>query len=87
MSNSIGAGSLKRASPVGLTVSFRKRILGVSMRTIMGFLALVMAMLPFVGVAQASPEGKRIMLLGTSSTHPISASGPRPSTNWPRRLE
>jgi len=40
------------------------------MRIIMGFLALVMAILPFGGVAQASPEGKRIMLLGTSSTHP-----------------
>ena len=40
------------------------------MRIVMGLLALVVAMLPFGGTAQASPEGKRIMLLGTANTNP-----------------
>jgi ribose transport system substrate-binding protein len=40
------------------------------MRVMIVLLVLVMSILPFGGVAQASPEGKRIMLLGTANTNP-----------------
>jgi ribose transport system substrate-binding protein len=40
------------------------------MRIVIGLLALVAATLPFGGNAKASPEGKRVMLLGTANTNP-----------------
>jgi ribose transport system substrate-binding protein len=40
------------------------------MRIVIGLLALVAAMLPLGGSAKASPEGKRVMLLGTANTNP-----------------
>jgi ribose transport system substrate-binding protein len=40
------------------------------MRFVVGLFALLLASLPFCGAANASPEGKRVMLLGTSNTNP-----------------
>jgi ribose transport system substrate-binding protein len=40
------------------------------MRFVIALLALLLASLPFSGEADAAPEGKRVMLLGTSNTNP-----------------
>jgi ABC-type sugar transport system substrate-binding protein len=40
------------------------------MRFVTGLFALLLASLPFAGGAAASPEGKRVALLGTSNTNP-----------------
>ena len=40
------------------------------MRFVIALFALLFASLPFSGEASASPEGKRVMLLGTSNTNP-----------------
>ena len=40
------------------------------MRFVMGLFALLLASLPFAGGAAASPEGKRVALLGTSNANP-----------------
>lgn len=40
------------------------------MRIVIALLALLLASLPFSGDAGAAPEGKRVMLLGTSNTNP-----------------
>ena len=40
------------------------------MRFVIALLALLLASLPFSGEAAAAPEGKRVMLLGTSNTNP-----------------
>lgn len=44
------------------------------MRFVVGLFALLLASLPFCGAANASPEGKRVMLLGTSNTNPYIGS-------------
>src|SRR5687767_1851112 len=43
---------------------------GISMRFVIALLALLFASLPFSGTANASAEGKRVMLLGTANTNP-----------------
>ena len=40
------------------------------MRLVMGLLAFLLASFSINGVAKASPEGKRVMLLGTANTNP-----------------
>ena len=40
------------------------------MRFVIALFALLLASLPFGGDAAAAPEGKRVLLLGTSNTNP-----------------
>jgi ABC-type sugar transport system substrate-binding protein len=42
----------------------------MSMRAVIALFALLLASLPFGGGANASPEGKRVMLLGTTNSNP-----------------
>jgi len=42
----------------------------MSMRALIALFALLVASLPFGGGANASPEGKRVMLLGTTNSNP-----------------